>query len=241
MFEAHARLEDTHWWFRGRRAVLGAVLERWLPPGRHRILDVGSGTGAMPEMLTRFGEVVGVEPSPLAAEVARERLGQRVDLRQGEVPGALRPGERFDVLTLFDVLEHLDDPVATLTSLRRFLEPGATVLVTVPAYEFLWTSHDDLSQHRRRYRRGQLLAHVRGAGLEPVHSAYYNSVLFLPAAATRLARKAFTRDEAANDLELPTGPFNRVLELLFSSEKAVVPRLSPPFGLSLLCVAMSPR
>lgn len=240
MIEAHARLEDTHWWFRGRRAVLRAVLQRWLPPGPHRILDVGSGTGAMPDLLTRFGQVVGVEPSPLAAEVARERLGARVDLRQGEVPAALRPGERFDVLTLFDVLEHLDDPVATLRSLRPFLEPGATVVVTVPAFELLWTSHDDLSQHRRRYRRGQLLEHVRGAGLEPLHSAYYNSLLFLPAAATRLARKVFSRDEAANDLELPTGPLGPLLEALFSSERVLVPRVSPPFGLSVLCVARNP-
>jgi SAM-dependent methyltransferase len=235
MTEAHARLEDNHWWFRGRRAVVRAVLERWLPEGAHHILDVGSGTGAMPELLTRFGSVVGVEPSPLAAEVARARLGDRADVRTGDVPKALKPGERFDVLTMFDVLEHLDDPVGTLASLQPYLAPGATVVVTVPAFELLWSRHDDLSQHRRRYRRAQLVDQLTAAGLQVQHSAYYNSLLFLPAALTRLGRRALAIDD--NDLELSTGPFNRLLAAVFSSERGFVPRFSPPFGLSVVAVA----
>jgi SAM-dependent methyltransferase len=242
LFEEMARTEDHHWWFRGRRGVIEAVLRRHLPPAPHRrILDVGCGTGGNLPLLQRFGQVEGLEGSAEALALCRRRLGPDFPLHQGHLPEGLPPGP-FDVVTAFDVLEHIPDAVGALRGVRSALAPGGLLVLTVPAFGFLWSEHDEVHHHQRRYTVDLLTGQLLAAGLRPRWSSYFNSLLFPPIAAVRLLQRLVPgtrKNELRSDVEVTrsSGLANRVLETIFSSERHVVPRLSLPFGVSLMAVA----
>lgn len=238
LYEAHAKLDDEHWWFVGRRAIVRDALARHLRPvsGARRILDAGCGTGGNLRMLLEFGEVTGLELEPMAVEAAKRRIGSAARVLQGGLPEGL-PNERFDVITMFDVLEHLDDPVAVVNALRERLTPTGQFIVTVPAFQFLWSKHDDLNHHRRRYELDVLEEHLRQGGLRIDFHSYFNSLLFGPVAAVRLFRKFVPGNEADSDYGGGGGVANWALTRLFAAERHVVSRLPVPFGVSLLAVA----
>ena len=148
------RAEDRHWWYRGRRHVLERTIERLGMPPRARILDAGCGSGRNMVELARRGEVTGVEISPTSAELARARhVGEVVEGSVMEMPFA---PDSFDLAVCLDVVEHLPDDRGALRELRRVLAPGGALLVTVPAYQWLWSGHDKINQHCRRYSRTTL-------------------------------------------------------------------------------------
>lgn len=242
LFEEMARTEDHHWWFRGRRNIIEAVLRQHLPPvSQRRILDVGCGTGGNLPLLQRFGQVVGLEGSPDALALCRRRLGPDFPLHQGHIPQDIPPG-RFDVVTAFDVLEHIPDAEGALRGIRSALAPGGLLVLTVPAFGFLWSEHDTVHHHQRRYTVDLLTAQLTAAGLRPRWSSYFNSLLFPPIAAVRLLQRVLpkSRDNAPrSDVEVTggSGLTNQVLEAVFSAERHVVPRVSLPFGVSLIAVA----
>jgi SAM-dependent methyltransferase len=242
LYEEMARTEDHHWWFRGRRNVIEAVLRQHLPAAPHRrILDVGCGTGGNIPLLQRFGQVEGLEGSPDALALCRKRLGPDFPLHQGLIPGDIPPG-RFDVVTAFDVLEHIPDVVGALQGIRSALAPDGLLVLTVPAFDFLWSEHDEVHHHQRRYTQALLAQHLAAAGLRPRWSSYFNSLLFPPIAAVRLLQRLAPKRQKNtlhSDVEVARGSglVNQVLESLFSSERHVVPRVSLPFGVSLMAVA----
>lgn len=239
MFAAFARVERTHWWFGARREIVLAVLERHVAPGG-RILDVGCGTGFFLEAARERYDVWGVDPSATAIELCRRRGVTQVM----EGSAAVLPVDPpFDAVLFLDVLEHLDDDRGALGEARRVLRPGGVVLATVPAYMALWSDHDVVNQHRRRYTRGALAECLRSAGLTIRQLTYYNTLLFAPAAAERLWRRATGRrsDEL---LHVPPPRVNRAMRRIFAAERGPLTRSpSPrefPFGLSLLAVAQAP-
>lgn len=236
-----AEHQHGHWWFQGRRAVVRAVLRRALGArSSARILDVGCGPGGMLDLLTEFGEVEGLESSPECLELARERFGDRVVLHQGALPGGMPPGERYDLITALDVIEHLDDPVGALVEMRDALRPGGVIACTVPAFELLWSEHDDINHHKRRYTRSLLLRQLRAAELEPAYSSYFNTALFPPIAAVRLAQRVLPARRSGEvqetDAQPPPPAVNWLLARLFAAESLVVPRVPMPFGVSLIAV-----
>ena len=158
-------LEDTHWWFRGRRAVIHALLARTPLTDRPRILDAGCGTGRNITEYAQFGETAGVDPSPDAVAFCHARgLAQVTQSGVEELPfddGA------FDLMTATDVLEHIPDDGGAARELRRVTRPGGHLLVTVPAYQWLWSQHDDSHHHQRRYTLPRLRAVLDGSGLAP--------------------------------------------------------------------------
>lgn len=239
LYDAHAQLDDEHWWFVGRRAVVREALQRHLRPvlGTRRILDAGCGTGGNLSMLREFGEVTGLELEQKAVEAARARAGGSARVLQGGIPEGLPPGETFDVITLFDVLEHLDDPIGAVSALRERLTPDGQLVITVPAYQFLWSKHDDLNHHRRRYDLAELDRHLRGGGMRITFHSYFNSVLFAPIAAVRLLRKLVPGSESDSDYGNTGGVANWALTRLFSAERHIASRVPVPFGVSLLAVA----
>ncbi len=232
MFEA----EQRSWWFRGRRRILDTVISRLgLPPGA-RIADIGCGTGGNLVMLARHGRAVGVEPSPAGAAFARERTGGEIVAADAAATG-LDTGT-FDLVAMFDVLEHLEDERPALAEVRRLLAPGGRFLFTVPAFMQLWSGHDVALHHHRRYRRGPLAELLTTAGFEVDHLSYYNAALFPAVAAIRVARRRLSGDtEEADVADGAPGPLGRALEGLFAAERHVVDRLTLPFGVSLLGVA----
>jgi 2-polyprenyl-3-methyl-5-hydroxy-6-metoxy-1,4-benzoquinol methylase len=240
LHNASGRLEATHWWYQGRRDIVRAVLSRQLEPNpARRILDVGCGTGAMLPMLREFGLVEGMELSPLALKYCRERVGDSVVLHEGGLPDGL-PRQKYDVLTAFDVLEHLQDPVTALVAMRGALGSDGTVVCTVPAYEFLWSHHDDLNEHERRYTRPLLRQHLEKAGFQVLYVSHYNTLLMPPVVAARLlerVRGESARKTGGADLQETPRWANALLHAIFASERWLLPRMRLPFGISIIAVA----
>jgi SAM-dependent methyltransferase len=234
-------LERTHWWFRGRRRILLAALER----ARVRatsILDVGSGAGTNLECLReRYPgarlAAVDLERAPLV--FCRADLGLPVSQADaGRLPFA---EGSFDLVAALDALEHMPDDAAVLRELHRVCRPGGTLVATVPAFPALWGSVDELGHHHRRYRRRELRARVEAAGFEIRLERYFNTLLFPAVAAVRLLARALPRrrtaDPARSDFEwVARGPANELLARLLGAEARLL-GLRLPFGVSLLCVA----
>jgi len=229
----HAAEDRAHWWFLGRRAVILAEMARRLPAGGARLAELGCGSGGMLEALGRFGTAVGVETDPALRERARER---GLDVRAGALPDAI-PLEvgRWDAVCLFDVLEHVDDEAGALAACRRLLGPGGRLFVTVPAYAWLWSRHDELLGHRRRYTARTLRQVAERAGFAVERLTYFNTLLAPPIMAVRLARAALRRP--GHDLDRPAPWLNRALAACFSAEARLLAWMSPPFGISVLLAA----
>lgn len=239
MYEVHDRLEDRHWWFEGRRRVIREVMRRHLlPRARRRLLDVGCGTGGMFPLLAEFGEIDGAEASPDALARARRKFPDR-RIESCDLPSKLPEGT-WDVVTAFDVIEHLDQPIDSLRSMRQRLPFDGQVVVTVPAFQFLWSHHDVVNHHRRRYSRMELVSQLSSAGLRVTFCSYFNTLLFPAVAAARLVEKVLPAGlikRNDSDLEETSAPINRVLTSLFGSERLAVGRTQLPFGVSLIAVA----
>jgi SAM-dependent methyltransferase len=240
LYETFARVAQTHWWFEGRRAVLREVMRRHLGARRDlRLLDVGAGTFANLPMLEEFGSVTGLEASAEAIAIARVQLGEsRVHAILGELPAGVPADRRFDVVTAIDVLEHLEHPVESLRAVRAALEPEGWLFATVPAWEFLWTVHDDTNHHFRRYTPALLREQLEAGGFRVAWWSGYNALLFPAVAAVRLAQKALKLEaRGGSDLDEVKEPLNSVLRAVFSAERFVVPRVTLPFGVSLVAAA----
>ncbi len=232
--------ETRHWWFCARREIISSLIERHLGNGEHRILDAGCGTGGNLPMLGRFGQVTGVEMDQYAAQMAREK--KVANIVEGYLPNhfPIAADERFDLIVSLDVLEHIDDDVASLRRLRENLAAGGRMVVTVPAFPWLWSAHDKVHHHKRRYTRDELRSKIESVGLKVGYISYYNSLLF-PAAAMvrglqRLRGRSQNKDEPQVDVSMPAGWLNRILYGLFIVEKYLIGRITFPFGLSLVAV-----
>ena len=228
-------LDERHWWYRGRRRVIRAILDGVALPPRPRLLDAGAGSGRTLDELARYGEVAGVELNPLGVEAARGR--GHLEVRQAPVEEIPHPDASFDLVTCLDVIEHTDDDVRSLRELRRVTRPGGALLVTVPAYPRLWSRHDEANGHRRRYTRRMLREAARRSGWRVERMTSFNTVYLLPAAAVRLARRGAGGAGGGSELSLTPARLDAVLELPLRVEAALIARgASLPAGLSLLAL-----
>lgn len=228
--------EDRHWWYQGRRQVLERTIRRLGLPAGARILDAGCGSGRNMVDLARHGAVTGVELSPLSAGLARERAVG--DVIEGSVMDMPFANSSFDLSLSLDVVEHLADDVAALKELRRVTAPGGALLVTVPAYQWLWSGHDEINHHHRRYNRRSLLAAAQQAGWRCERTTHFNSLLLPVAIALRaLDRAAPKTAKSSLDLWVPPAPLNWLLRQPLCLEALAIGRgRSIPVGLSLLAV-----
>jgi SAM-dependent methyltransferase len=229
--------EDRHWWYRGRRTVLDGVIDGLGLPPRPRILDAGCGSGRNMVDLARYGTVTGVELSDTSVELARARgCGEVVAGSVLEMPFA---DDSFELAASLDVIEHLEDDLAALRELRRTVAPGGALLITVPAYQWLWSGHDEINHHHRRYTRRSLQRVGEQAGWQQVRTTYFNSVLLPVAIALRVLDRdnRATTTESSLDLWVPPEPLNWLLERPLAAEAALISRGGRiPAGLSLLAV-----
>lgn len=234
-YEHEARLERTHWWFRGRRKILRRILARLDLPSGARVLDLGCGTGANGPVLAEDGRfVVGVDASPVP-------LGFGARGHAGRLRGdALRlpfADASFDLVVALDVLEHIDDDHAAARELGRVARPGASLIVFVPALQILWGLQDDVSHHKRRYDRAGIMATVRAGGFTVERTTFFNSLLFPPILAARLAMRV-RRPAAVESENQIGGPLtNALLGGIFGLEAPLLDRIDLPIGVSLACIA----
>ncbi len=229
------RLEDRHWWFRGRRHVIRALLLRADLPPKPRILDAGCGTGRNLVEFGMLGPTAGVDPSADAVSFCRQRGLDNVKCADLEAL-PFSAGE-FDLLLACDVLEHvLHDDVA-LKELLRVADAGATLIITVPAYQWLWTEHDVQLHHYRRYSLSTIGAIVRAAGWSIAYSTYFNSILLPVVAAARVIPRGSSRS-GHTDLDRTPPGLNGVLEQPMKLEAVLIrhgARLPAGVSLGLIC------
>lgn len=235
VYDRMAELDERHWWYRARREVLQALIERVVrPPANALILEVGCGTGHNLKMLGRFGSVDAIEVDAEARAIAEKRLSRPVaSAPLPELKGVGRT--RYDLVAALDVVEHIADDRAAIDALASCLKPGGKLLVTVPAHQWMWSAHDELNHHQRRYSRAGLVRLIAGSPLTLDSIGYFNSLLFPLAVAARLASKATGR--GGGDDALPPKPVNYLFERCFAAERRLIGRVPLPPGLSLFAVA----
>ncbi|MBV9216802.1 MAG: class I SAM-dependent methyltransferase [Acidobacteria bacterium] len=231
-------VEGSHWWFVGRRRILesflGPIVSKLkLQSSKIRILDVGCGTGANIEMLSQYGEAEGVDVSDDALEFCR-RKGLAVQKGLAEtLPYA---EGSFDLTTALDVVEHLDDDVAGLTEMYRVTKSGGYSLIFVPAFMWLWGVQDDISHHRIRYTKRQIVDRLKQAGYEIERATYANWTFFAPILGGRTLMKVTgIKPESENNVNISA--LNGVFGSLFGAERFWLRNFNFPFGVSIVVVA----
>jgi SAM-dependent methyltransferase len=235
----YAAVEDKHWWFVGRREILNRVIRQLRLPDNAKILEAGCGTGGNLRMLSRHGQVAAMELDEIACQFANQR--QVTAVRLGSLPDQIPFADEYDLIVAFDVIEHLDDDLGALLALRSHLKAGGYLVITVPAYKFLWSHHDDINHHKRRYRLQGLVSVVRQANFTLRYGSYFNTLLFPLVAGVRLLQKLLRLENksqgSSSDLALPPPPVNQFLSFLFASERHFMGKIRLPFGVSALIVA----
>jgi SAM-dependent methyltransferase len=243
VYRLFSEIQTTHWWFIARRMIIEDLLKRYLKAGSHRIAEIGCGTGVMLRMLNQFGETWGIDNSEEALRICSEQNLEHLFLFDDP---AWR-NARFDGMAFFDVIEHVPDDTSFLRECLALLRPGGWAIITVPAFMFLWSEHDDLNRHYRRYTRAGLRKTIASAGLSLERISYFNTWLFPPIAIARFLTRArrsllsaFTSDgttSARTDFERNIAPLNGLLRRVFASERFVLRTASLPFGTSIVAIA----
>jgi SAM-dependent methyltransferase len=240
LMKATLAVDEHHWWYRGRRRIIRAELDRVPVPTGARVLDAGCGSGRTLQELADYGQVSGIELDTESAELARGRgLGEVVIGRLEQLPW---DDGTFDLITCLDVIEHVPDDITALQELRRVCRPGGRLLVTVPAYQALWSQHDEANHHYRRYSRPRLRGAAAAAGWRIERVSAFNSLLLAPAAAVRLTqRRLGTGNGYTSDLDVGPAWLNDVLEWPLALEaRWLAGGRSLPAGLSLLALLRRP-
>ena len=231
--------DDRHWWYRGRRRIVLSQLERLSLPQEAVILDAGCGSGRMLDELERYGMAFGLDSSAWAVAAARARGHSGVTL--GTVEQMPYPDGTFDLVTCLDVLEHTADHDRTLAELRRVIAPGGHLIVTVPAYQLLWSAHDEANRHYRRYRSGVLREAARTGDWEVVRDTHFNSLLLPPLALVRILRKARRGGRGRSELTFTPAWLDGLLASPFRIEAFLIRHgVRLPAGLSVLAVLRKP-
>ena len=230
----YSDLYQRHWWWRAREPVIMDALRRYRPAtGWKSALDVGCGDGLFFGKLKEIaGRVEGIEADEgLVTEQGRAR-GR---IYPGPFDRSFQPGTTYSLIVMLDVLEHLADPAAALSRARDLLEPGGTLLITVPAFRSLWTHHDDLNHHLTRYTREELAPLLRGAGLQVLESKYFFHWTVPAKLVVRFAEKTFRLP--ARPARVPASWLNGLLYGFSRLEEQLLGWLRWRVGSSLLVVA----
>jgi 2-polyprenyl-3-methyl-5-hydroxy-6-metoxy-1,4-benzoquinol methylase len=248
VYREFLELEQTHWWFRGRRAIFISLLDRYVrrsaESGR-TLMDLGCGVGGMLQPLSAYGRVIGTDVTLQGLQYCSERMFPLLVACNG--PHGCFRNASLDCVTAFDALEHIEDDVGTLREIHRMLKPGGTLIASGPAYRFLYSQQDRITHHVRRYTVGELAGKARAAGLQVVQASYINFWLFpviLPTVLLiKLKQAVAPRDDSRAGsnvgIRVP-GWAHDLLTAIFASEAAVLRHVSVPVGHSLIVVARKP-
>ncbi len=237
--EQMARMEERYWWHVGRRYIIRRFLEHYLgPEGSLDILDVGCGTGRNLDLLEQFGRAQGVEPPGPGLDTCRQRGRGPDAVVEGVATELPFDDASFDLVTSFDVLEHLEDDGAGLAEIRRVLRPAGHVMLTVPAYRFLWSIHDEALGHRRRYVASEVHSLLNTSGFVVVRRSYAISFALPAIMGFRIAQGLVpsVAEKGASYVEVPP-PANKLLTGLLKLESRLMGAFDLPVGASIIALA----
>jgi SAM-dependent methyltransferase len=233
-YQEMAALDQKLWWYRARRDVLADLIRREAQPVRNaRILEIGCGTGHNLAMLAAFGNVDAVELDDESRAIAEQRLGRAVI--NSPLPELAGVSNDYDLIAALDVIEHIEDDAGAVGAIATKLKPGGKFVMTVPAHKWMWSAHDVVNHHKRRYSKASLKQLIEGSPMKLEKIGYFNSLLFPLAVAQRVSSKVRGKDDA--EVKLPPRPLNAALEAVFRAERHFVGRVPLPPGLSLFAVA----
>lgn len=223
-------LYTRHWWWRAREKAILDVIRRHVTAGvRQRILDVGCGDGLFFQPLAEFGEVEGVEPDQ---RLINGDSPYRTRIRIAPFDESFRPPYCYSLVLMLDVLEHLDNPIEALRHAYSLLTPTGGLLLTVPAFQMLWTNHDQINQHRLRYRRQTLRPLLQQSGFVVLEERYWFQWTFPVKLAIRISERIFRRPSAV--ARVPGFWINRLLYWTTRIEQQTVGAMGVPFGSTLM-------
>jgi 2-polyprenyl-3-methyl-5-hydroxy-6-metoxy-1,4-benzoquinol methylase len=229
-------VQKSHWWFVGKKKIVLDLVRRHVPSRSegHKILDIGCGSGLMLNALKAIGEVSGMDMSDEAISFSKEIFDGTV--KKGFLPNNVPyEYENFSLVTALDVIEHIDDDRAALKAIRATMLDGGQAIITVPACMFLWSGHDVLNEHKRRYTHKELKTKLVEAGFKIERISYFNTLLFPAIGFVRLVNRALNRKETS-DVDLPSLPVNYILKKIFTAERFFLKFISFPIGVSILAV-----
>lgn len=231
-----AETESRHWWFTGRRKILDRMLSALPLSPDARILEIGSGTGGNLSMLAKYGQVSAIEMDETARSIAQQKTAGQFNISAGYCPDQIPfEQEKFDLICLFDVLEHIPDDIGTLEKLKAMISPGGRIFITVPAHPWLWGAHDQYLHHQRRYKATEFRQMLESTGYRICKYTYFNTLLFPLAALVRLKERLASSQQASGGA-VPVAPINALFRQLFGMERYLLPHINLPFGVSLLAI-----
>ncbi len=235
--EAYARMgtqEENHWWFAARRQIVARLISKYCTlPSDPQILEAGCGTGGNLKLLNSFGKLDAFEFDETSRNTAQKKSGMIIPF--GALPDeAPFLGKKYDLIVLLDVLEHIGPDQASLAALDDKLKDGGRILVTVPAMPWLWSKHDEVHHHFRRYTRNSLRMVAQAAGLEVVRTGYFNFLLFPLAVIKRLSDYLLSSTDP--DDKIPGPWLNSFLFRIFRIERHLIGAIPMPWGLSLFTI-----
>ena len=241
LYEAFNVIEEKHWWFVARRAYIFACLSRFLPVGGSlKLAEIGAGTGGNFDMLTHFGVLDAIEMDEKAIKLATIKADDNdrvVSLNGGWLPDNIPLQGQYDCVLALDVVEHVRDDDAAIKTLVNLLKPSGFLLITVPAYQWLWSAHDEVNHHYRRYTAAKLKALFDDSAVKILNLGYFNTLLFPIALVRRLSRRWMKNTSCPHaDLEMPGTLTNQCLNFIFSLESKWAGLISMPFGLSVITI-----
>jgi SAM-dependent methyltransferase len=234
--QKYLRLEETNWWFMARRDMVSQLVKRF--SNAARIIDVGCSGGAIIKRLAEEGyhDIKGID---LSRDAIERCIEQGIAPEKLAVADAVRTGLRsdsYDLLIASDILEHIENDRATLAEWRRILKPGGSIIIFVPAYNFLFGQHDKINQHFRRYTLSRLSDLLKQSGFKIIRGSYWNVMLLLPAVIFRLLSRS-VKGGGDQLFELPSA-LNRILYKALTVENAIISAgVNFPFGVSAFCLA----
>ncbi|NER38728.1 MAG: class I SAM-dependent methyltransferase [Oscillatoria sp. SIO1A7] len=234
IYQKMMALEETHWWFVARRSIIKRVIDKLALPESAEIFEAGCGTGGNLAMLADRGRVYAMELDETARLFASNL--KLAEVQSGSLPNDIPfPDRQFDLIVLLDVLEHIEEDSESLQALAKKLKPSGWLLITVPAYAWMWSKQDVILHHKRRYILPNLHQLVVSAGYKVHFVSYFNFFLFPLIAVIRLLQGLLGR--GGNELTMPPKSINNTLISLFSKEGYLLDRLSLPFGVSIMLLA----
>lgn len=227
--------EIDHWWYVSRRNIIKKILDSFLSSDPNQtILEIGCGSGGNLTLLSDYGLVHAVEMNDAAREIAAHR--KICAVKKGSLPDHLPFDRNFDLVCLFDVIEHVADDTKSLREISNKLNPNGKILLTVPAFKFLWSNHDVTAHHKRRYTSKQMQSLLRDTGYNLLYVSYFNTFLFPIVVLVRAFQKLFSI-ESKIEFKQPQKLINMTLRKVFSSERFFLPLVTFPFGVSILLLA----